>query len=127
MHDQRLIEPKIASRRNAAMAFIYVTIILDVLALGIIIPVFPRLVVGFSANTVQGAEIYGLFITVWGLANNEITFAAAILVFAPIGLAGPALQSLMSRRVKPSEQGQLQGLTAASQDLLASSVRSSLQ
>jgi DHA1 family tetracycline resistance protein-like MFS transporter len=67
MQDQSLIEPEIAGTRKATMAFIYVTIILDVLALGIIIPVFPQLVVGFSANTAQGAEIYGLFMTVWGL------------------------------------------------------------
>ncbi len=53
--------------RKAAMAFIYVTVTLDVLALGITIPVFPRLVVGFTGNTVQGAEVYGLFITIWGL------------------------------------------------------------
>ena len=51
VQDQGFIEPKIAGPRKAAMAFIYVTIILDVLALGIIIPVFPQLVVGFSANT----------------------------------------------------------------------------
>ncbi len=58
--------PTLGSRK-AAMAFIYVTVVLDVLALGITIPVFPRLVVGFTGNTSQGAEVYGLFITIWGL------------------------------------------------------------
>ncbi len=67
MEDQSLITPKALGARKAAMAFIYVTVILDVLALGITIPVFPRLVVGFSGSTSYGAEIYGLFITVWGL------------------------------------------------------------
>ncbi len=52
---------------RAALAFIYITIVLDVLAFGIIIPVLPRLVVGFVGNTAAGAEVYGLFGTVWAL------------------------------------------------------------
>jgi DHA1 family tetracycline resistance protein-like MFS transporter len=67
MQDQSFASLKIAGPRKAAMAFIYVTVILDVLALGIIIPVFPQLVAGFSATTAQGAIIYGLFVTIWGL------------------------------------------------------------
>ncbi len=67
MQIQNPVGLNVLGARKAAMAFIYVTVILDVLALGIIIPVFPRLVVGFSGNTAQGAEIYGLFIMVWGL------------------------------------------------------------
>ena len=39
MQDQSLIEPKVVGARKTAMAFTYVTIILDVLALVIIIPV----------------------------------------------------------------------------------------
>ncbi len=53
--------------RRAAMTFIYVTVVLEVLALGIIIPVFPSLVVGFTGDTARGAEVFGLFVTVWGL------------------------------------------------------------
>ncbi len=53
--------------RKAAIAFIYVTVILDVLSLGITIPVFPSLVVGFTGDTARGAEVFGLFVTVWGL------------------------------------------------------------
>ena len=45
----------------------------------------------------------------WGLAANSIAFIIAIPVFAPIGFAGPALQSLMTREVDASDQGQLQG------------------
>src|SRR5439155_19042218 len=40
-------------------------------------------------------------------------FLLAIVVFAPIGFVQPALQSLMTRRVRPSEQGQLQGANAS--------------
>lgn len=49
------------------MAFIYVTIILDTLGFGITIPVLPRLIVNFAGDTAQGAEIFGLFVTVWSL------------------------------------------------------------
>jgi len=65
-----LAEPSIPtqteSRRRAALAFIFVTVVLDVLALGVIIPVLPRLVQDFmGGNTARAAEVYGLFGTVW--------------------------------------------------------------
>ena len=49
------------------MAFIYVTIVLDTLGFGITIPVLPRLIVSFAPNTAAGAEIFGLFVTIWSL------------------------------------------------------------
>ncbi len=53
-------------RRRAALAFIFVTVVLDVLALGVIIPVLPRLVQDFlHGDTARAAEMYGLFGTVW--------------------------------------------------------------
>ncbi|MGA7162013.1 MAG: TCR/Tet family MFS transporter [Bacteroidota bacterium] len=57
-----------SSPRSAAIAFIFVTVVLDVLALGIIIPVLPKLVENFlGGNTARAAEIFGLFGTVWAL------------------------------------------------------------
>jgi DHA1 family tetracycline resistance protein-like MFS transporter len=54
--------------RPAAVTFIFVTVVLDVLALGIIVPVLPPLVVEFlGGNTERAAEIYGLFATAWAL------------------------------------------------------------
>jgi DHA1 family tetracycline resistance protein-like MFS transporter len=54
--------------RRAALAFVFVTVALDILALGIIIPVLPGLVLRFvGGDTVQAAEIYGVFGTVWAL------------------------------------------------------------
>src|SRR6267378_8056097 len=50
---------------------------------------------------------------VWGLAPNDIVLLLAAFVFAPIGFVAPALQSLMTRRVGPSEQGQLEGANAS--------------
>jgi len=52
--------------RPAAFAFVFVTVLLDMLAIGIIIPVLPKLVVDFVVgDAAEGARIYGLFGTVW--------------------------------------------------------------
>jgi len=62
--------------RRAALAFIFVTVLLDMLAFGMVIPVLPRLVVSFlGGDTARGAEVYGLFGTVFALAQ---------FVFAPV-------------------------------------------
>ncbi|HEY3699827.1 MAG TPA: TCR/Tet family MFS transporter [Spongiibacteraceae bacterium] len=54
--------------RRPAFIFVFVTVALDMLALGMIIPVLPKLVVSFSGgDTAHGAEIFGLFGTVWAL------------------------------------------------------------
>ena len=54
--------------RRAALVFIFITVVLDVLALGMIIPVLPRLVAGFLGNdTARAAEMFGVFGTVWAL------------------------------------------------------------
>src|SRR6266436_2756731 len=54
--------------RRAALAFIFVTVVLDMLALGVIVPVLPKLVVQFlGGDTARAARIYGLFGTVWAL------------------------------------------------------------
>src|SRR6266542_2582705 len=53
---------------RAAFVFIFITVLLDMLALGIIIPVLPRLVVDFlGGDAPRSAEILGLFGTAWAL------------------------------------------------------------
>jgi DHA1 family tetracycline resistance protein-like MFS transporter len=53
---------------RAATAFIFVTVMIDVLAMGIIIPVLPKLVESFEGgDTARAAETYGVFGTAWGL------------------------------------------------------------
>jgi DHA1 family tetracycline resistance protein-like MFS transporter len=55
-------------RRQAAVAFIMITVMLDVLSFGIIIPVLPKLVEEFlGGDTAYAAEIYGLMGTAWAL------------------------------------------------------------
>lgn len=59
--------PAVAPRR-AAFAFIFVTVMLDMLAIGIIIPVLPNLIEDFmGGNTAKAAAIYGVFGTAWAV------------------------------------------------------------
>jgi len=62
-------EPELgAGPRRAALAFIFITVVLDMLALGMIVPVLPKLVDDFlNGDTARAAEIYGLFGAVWAL------------------------------------------------------------
>jgi len=54
--------------RRPVFIFIFITVLLDMLALGIVIPVLPKLVVDFlSGDTARAAEIYGIFGTVFAL------------------------------------------------------------
>lgn len=55
-------------KRSAALPFIFVTIVLDVVAFGVIIPVLPRLVQDFmGGDTARAAAVFGVFGTVWAL------------------------------------------------------------
>ena len=61
---------------NAAFIFIFITVLLDMLALGIIVPVLPGLIVFFrGGNTASAAAIYGVFASVW---------AAMQFIFSPV-------------------------------------------
>jgi DHA1 family tetracycline resistance protein-like MFS transporter len=56
------------SRRKAALTFIFVTVLIDMLAFGMIIPVLPVLVQDFvGGNAARAAQMYGLFGTAWAL------------------------------------------------------------
>lgn len=60
--------PEPTGSRRAAVLFIFITVMLDMLSFGIIIPVLPRLVEQFtSGDTAEAAEIYGFMGTAWAL------------------------------------------------------------
>src|ERR1700733_8154600 len=60
--------PAMSSGRGAAVAFIFFTILLDMLALGLIMPILPKLVESFVDNdTASAARIFGVFGTAWAL------------------------------------------------------------
>jgi DHA1 family tetracycline resistance protein-like MFS transporter len=63
-------------RRRAALAFVLVTVMLDMLAIGVIVPVLPRLLLQFEGgDTADAAALYGIFGTM---------FAAMQFLFSPI-------------------------------------------
>ena len=68
--------PPEVPRRRAAFIFVFITVLLDMLAIGIVIPVLPKLVLSFvEGDHVIAADIYGIFATVWALMQ---------FVFSPV-------------------------------------------
>jgi len=62
--------------RRATIIFIFITILLDMIALGVIIPVLPKLIQDFvGGDTARAATMVGWFATVW---------AAMQFIFSPI-------------------------------------------
>jgi DHA1 family tetracycline resistance protein-like MFS transporter len=66
----------------------------------------------------RGALLLGLFcgaagFTIYGLAPTQEVYWAGMPVFALMGFAQPGLQGLMTRKVAPHEQGQLQGANSS--------------
>jgi MFS transporter, DHA1 family, tetracycline resistance protein len=54
--------------RKAAVAFIFITVMLDMLAIGLIAPVLPKLVLNFlGGNAPSAAKWFGIFGTVFAL------------------------------------------------------------
>jgi len=68
---------------RAALAFIFITVVLDMLALGMIIPVLPKLIEDFQGgDTASAARMIGVFGTLWASAQF---------------IAGPILGALSDR------------------------------
>ena len=61
--------------RPAALAFILVTLLIDVMGLGLIIPVFPNLLKQLSGSEVSGAQMLGVFTAIYAVMQ---------FIFAPI-------------------------------------------
>jgi DHA1 family tetracycline resistance protein-like MFS transporter len=62
------MQPLEPSRRTAATAFIFVTVMLDMLTFGMIGPVLPKLIASFvGGNMANAAVVIGVFATVWAL------------------------------------------------------------
>jgi len=64
-----------SAQRPAALAFILLTVLLDVMGLGLIIPVFPLLITDLAHSATLGAQLVGVFTAVYALMQ---------FVFAPI-------------------------------------------
>lgn len=64
-----------ASPRNATLGFIFFTLFLDVLGMGIVIPIGPKLIAGFIHDTGAQSRAYGAFIA---------TYALMLFLFSPL-------------------------------------------
>jgi MFS transporter, DHA1 family, tetracycline resistance protein len=64
------------NKRNAALGFIFITVLLDMLSFGVIAPLLPKLISDFlHGNTARASEYIGLFTTTWAFMQ---------FVFAPV-------------------------------------------
>ena len=80
-------DPISPQKRRAAVIFICITIVIDVLGFGIIIPVLPKLVQQLmGGDAAKGATMFGVFGTVWALMRvlpgAPFYIAAILLVLA---------------------------------------------
>ncbi len=51
--------PSMAKKRNTALLFIFITLLIDVIGIGIIIPVIPKLIQEMTGGTISDASEYG--------------------------------------------------------------------
>ena len=65
-----------AEKRNSALLFIFITLLIDVTGIGIIIPVFPKLITELIHGDLSQASLYG----------GWLTFAYSVMqfIFSPI-------------------------------------------
>jgi MFS transporter, DHA1 family, tetracycline resistance protein len=80
-------QPKGADKKTAALSFIFITILIDVIGLGIIIPVIPALIRQLTGGDITQAARYG----------SWLTFAYAMMLFLFSPVAG-ALSDRYGRR-----------------------------
>ncbi len=63
-------------KRNAAISFILITVLIDMVGIGLIIPVLPKLVTTlYGGNLSEGSHVYGWFIAIYALMQ---------FVFSPV-------------------------------------------
>src|SRR5713226_3566002 len=85
-----------AKTRRAALVFIFITLVLDMLALGMIVPVLPKLVEDFvHGDPARAAYIVGVFGTVWALMQFVFSPVLGALrsLWTPSGGAGFELRA----------------------------------
>jgi DHA1 family tetracycline resistance protein-like MFS transporter len=64
------------TKRHAALGFIFVTVLLDMLSFGVVAPLLPKLISDFlQGNTARASEYLGLFATTWAFMQ---------FIFAPV-------------------------------------------
>lgn len=66
-------------------------------------------VLGYNKAVYIGLLLYTIGFVLFGIAYEEWMLFAFTVVYTMGGIAGPALQGIMSNEVPPTEQGELQG------------------
>lgn len=61
------MSPDTHAGRKAALVFIFVTAVLDIVAMGIVVPVLPALIEEFAGSSARAGFINGLFVALWAL------------------------------------------------------------
>jgi DHA1 family tetracycline resistance protein-like MFS transporter len=72
---------------------------------------------GTRRALIAGLMFGSLGMTIYALAPTGPLFWLGVPVMALWGVVGPSLQDMMSRRVSPSEQGQLQGANSSARSI----------
>lgn len=97
--------------REVGYALAMVGVLNVVVQGGIVRPLVQRL--GERRAIAIGAAAGAAGFLLYGLATSELAFWLGALVYCPAGLFNPSLLGLISRRVGPSEQGQVQGANSS--------------
>ncbi len=84
---------------------------------GLIRVVIPRL--GQKRSVYAGLSMYGVGFLLFSLASRSWMMFAFLVPYCLGGIAGPALQSILSTQVPANEQGQLQGALTSLMSLAA--------
>ncbi|HMH23395.1 MAG TPA: TCR/Tet family MFS transporter [Puia sp.] len=85
----------------------FVGIMITVVQAGLIRIIIPRL--GQSRSLYMGLFLYSFGMLLFGLATQGWMMFAFTVVYCLGGIAGPALQGIISAHVPPNAQGELQG------------------
>jgi DHA1 family tetracycline resistance protein-like MFS transporter len=95
------------SERDVGLALAAVGLSSTIVSAALIGPAVARM--GERRTLLFGLFFGALSFLCYGLAPTSLLFLAGIPLGGLLGLTGPSMQALMTQRVKPSEQGQLQG------------------
>ncbi|HYH97770.1 TCR/Tet family MFS transporter [Hyalangium sp.] len=95
------------SERTVGLALAAVGVTSTIVSGALMGPAVARL--GERRAMLTGLAFGALSFLCYGLAPTGLLFLIGIPLGGLMGLAGPSIQALMTRRVNPSEQGQLQG------------------
>jgi DHA1 family tetracycline resistance protein-like MFS transporter len=85
----------------------FVGVMIAIVQAGLIRVIIPRL--GQARSLYTGLFLYSIGMLLFGLATQGWMMFAFTVVYCMGGIAGPALQGIISSHVPPNEQGELQG------------------